>query len=139
MRHPDGTALFDWDFYNITGTANFMLSEQAGADKKDIDRTQLVPEGMHEASRGRDMIKRHLGNLGTIGNGLAELLGLMVLVTESTARHPHLARGMPSWPSAPPRHSRHFFLTLIKKRCAKFLNSRNLYYHIAKLSYKPNV
>ena len=40
MRHPDGTALFDWDFYNITGTANFMLSEQAGADKKDIERTQ---------------------------------------------------------------------------------------------------
>jgi AcrR family transcriptional regulator len=28
MRHPDGTALFDWDFYNITETANFMLTEQ---------------------------------------------------------------------------------------------------------------
>jgi hypothetical protein len=40
MRHPVGTALFDWDFYNITETANFMLSEQAGADKKDIERTQ---------------------------------------------------------------------------------------------------
>lgn len=28
MRHPDGSALFDWDFYNITETANFILTEQ---------------------------------------------------------------------------------------------------------------
>ena len=42
MRHPDGTALFDWDFYNITGTANFMLSEQAGADKKDIEKKSCL-------------------------------------------------------------------------------------------------
>jgi hypothetical protein len=28
MRHPDGPALFDWDLYNITETANFMLRWQ---------------------------------------------------------------------------------------------------------------
>jgi Abortive infection C-terminus len=66
--------------------------------KKTLIGLKLVPEGMHEASRGSDMIKRLLSNLGTIGNGLAELLGLMVLVTGSTAstlsaRHAKLAVG----------------------------------------------
>ena len=39
MRHPDGTALFDWDFYNITETANFMLTEhESGNNYLVIDR-----------------------------------------------------------------------------------------------------
>ena len=66
--------------------------------KKTLKGLKLVPEGMHEAARGSDMIKRLLGNLGTIGNGLAELLGLMVLFTGSmasalSARHAKLAVG----------------------------------------------
>jgi hypothetical protein len=36
----------------------------------------LVPEDVNEASRGADVIKRLLSNLGTIGNGIAELRGL---------------------------------------------------------------
>lgn len=36
----------------------------------------LVPEGVPDAARGADVIKRLLSNLGTIGNGLAELRGL---------------------------------------------------------------
>jgi len=36
----------------------------------------LVPEDVHEATRGADVIKRLLSNLGTIGNGIAELRGL---------------------------------------------------------------
>lgn len=35
-----------------------------------------MPEGIHEASRGSDIIKRLLSNLGTIGNGLADLRGV---------------------------------------------------------------
>lgn len=37
---------------------------------------RLVPEGVSEEARGRDVIKRILSNLGAIGNGLAELRGL---------------------------------------------------------------
>ena len=37
---------------------------------------KLVPEGIPETARGADIIKRLLSNLGTIGNGLAELRGL---------------------------------------------------------------
>lgn len=40
---------------------------------KELD---LVPESVHEATRGRDTVKRILSNLSTIGNGLAELRGL---------------------------------------------------------------
>jgi hypothetical protein len=40
---------------------------------KELD---LVPESVHEASRGKDTVKRILSNLSTIGNGLAELRGL---------------------------------------------------------------
>jgi Abortive infection C-terminus len=66
--------------------------------EKTLKGLKLAPEGIHEASRGSDIIKRLLSNLGTIGNGLAELLGLMVLVTGSmasalSARHAKLAVG----------------------------------------------
>jgi len=37
---------------------------------------RLIPEGIPDSARGSDVIKRLLSNLGTIGNGLAELRGL---------------------------------------------------------------
>lgn len=44
--------------------------------KATLKELKLVPEGIDEAARGADVIKRLLSNLGTIGNGLAELRGL---------------------------------------------------------------
>ena len=44
--------------------------------KETLKELKLVPEGIPEAARGADVIKRLLSNLGTIGNGLAELRGL---------------------------------------------------------------
>ena len=44
--------------------------------KETFKELRLVPEGVPEASRGTDVIRRLLSNLGTIGNGLAELRGL---------------------------------------------------------------
>ena len=44
--------------------------------KETLRELKLVPEGVADASRGADVIKRLLGNLGTIGNSLAELRGL---------------------------------------------------------------
>jgi hypothetical protein len=44
--------------------------------KETLKELKLIPEGIHEAKRGADVIKRLLSNLGTIGNGLAELRGL---------------------------------------------------------------
>ncbi len=44
--------------------------------KDTLKALKLVPEGINEAARGADVIKRLLSNLGTIGNGLAELRGL---------------------------------------------------------------
>jgi hypothetical protein len=47
--------------------------------KETLKELKLVPEGIPEAARGADVIKRllsNLGTLGTIGNGLAELRGL---------------------------------------------------------------
>jgi hypothetical protein len=44
--------------------------------KATLKELKLVPEGIPEAARGADVIKRLLSNLGTIGNGLAELRGL---------------------------------------------------------------
>lgn len=44
--------------------------------KATLKELQLVPEGIHDRARGSDVIKRVLSNLGTIGNGLAELRGL---------------------------------------------------------------
>jgi hypothetical protein len=35
-----------------------------------------VPEGVSEAARGGDVVRRILQNLGAIGNGIAELRGL---------------------------------------------------------------
>jgi hypothetical protein len=44
--------------------------------KETLKELKLVPEGVSDASRGADAIKRLLSNLGAIGNGLAELRGL---------------------------------------------------------------
>jgi hypothetical protein len=44
--------------------------------KATLKELGLVPEGIPEKSRGNDIVKRLLQNLGTIGNGLAELRGL---------------------------------------------------------------
>ena len=44
--------------------------------KATLKELKLVPEGIPDAARGADVIKRLLSNLGTIGNGLAELRGL---------------------------------------------------------------
>lgn len=44
--------------------------------KETLKELKLVPECIPEAARGADVIKRLLSNLGTIGNGLAELRGL---------------------------------------------------------------
>lgn len=44
--------------------------------KETLKELKLVPEGIPDAARGADVIKRLLSNLGTIGNGLAELRGL---------------------------------------------------------------
>jgi len=59
-----------------------------------------VPEGVAEARRGADVIKRLLSNLGTIGNALAELRGLygtghgkLVKSSGLNVRHAKLAVG----------------------------------------------
>jgi hypothetical protein len=44
--------------------------------KETLKELKLVPDGIPDAARGSDVIKRLLSNLGTIGNGLAELRGL---------------------------------------------------------------
>ena len=44
--------------------------------KETLKELKLVPDGVPDAARGADVIKRLLSNLGTIGNGLAELRGL---------------------------------------------------------------
>jgi hypothetical protein len=44
--------------------------------KETLKELKLVPNGIPDAARGSDVIKRLLSNLGTIGNGLAELRGL---------------------------------------------------------------
>jgi hypothetical protein len=44
--------------------------------KETLKALKLVPEDISEATRGHEVIKRLLSNLGTIGNGLAELRGL---------------------------------------------------------------
>lgn len=44
--------------------------------RETLKELKLVPEGVPDASRGADVIKRILGSLGAIGNGLAELRGL---------------------------------------------------------------
>jgi hypothetical protein len=44
--------------------------------KDTLRELKLVPEGVHDATRGADVLKRLLQSLGTIGNNLAELRGL---------------------------------------------------------------
>ena len=44
--------------------------------KETLKELKLVPDGVPDSARGSDVIKRLLHNLGTIGNGLAELRGL---------------------------------------------------------------
>ena len=44
--------------------------------KETLKELKLVPEGIPDAARGADVIRRLLRNLGSIGNGLAELRGL---------------------------------------------------------------
>jgi hypothetical protein len=68
--------------------------------KETLKELKLIPEGIHEATRGADVIKRLLSNLGTIGNGLAELRGLYGTghgkhgrTTGLGARHAKLAVG----------------------------------------------
>jgi len=68
--------------------------------KETLKELKLVPEGIPDSARGADVIKRLLSNLGTIGNGLAELRGLYGTghgkhgtVSGLTARHAKLAVG----------------------------------------------
>ena len=44
--------------------------------KETLKELKLVPDGVPDSARGSDVVKRLLSNLGTIGNGLAELRGL---------------------------------------------------------------
>lgn len=44
--------------------------------KTTLKELNLVPEGVSEAARGGDVVRRILQNLGSIGNGLGELRGL---------------------------------------------------------------
>jgi Abortive infection C-terminus len=44
--------------------------------KETLKELKLVPDSVPDSARGSDVIKRLLNNLGTIGNGLAELRGL---------------------------------------------------------------
>ena len=44
--------------------------------KDTLKELKLIPEGVPDETRGRDVVKRLLQNLGAIGNGLAELRGL---------------------------------------------------------------
>jgi hypothetical protein len=55
----------------VTGTPDI-----PALTKETLKELKLVPEGIPDAARGGDVIKRLLQNLGTIGNGLAELRGL---------------------------------------------------------------
>lgn len=68
--------------------------------KETLKELKLVPEGISDAARGADVIKRLLSNLGTIGNGLAELRGLYGTghgkhgaATGISSRHAKLAVG----------------------------------------------
>lgn len=82
----------------ISGTPDIpTLTKQA------LKELKLVPDGIHESVRGFDIIRRLLQNLGTIGNGLAELRGLYgtghgqhVETKRLSARHAKLAVGAAS-------------------------------------------
>ena len=71
--------------------------------KETLKELKLVPDHVPDAARGADVIKRLLSNLGTIGNGLAELRGLYGTghgkhgsATGLGARHAKLAVGAAS-------------------------------------------
>jgi hypothetical protein len=79
----------------VTGTPDIST-----LTKVTLKELKLIPEGIHETTRGADVIKRLLSNLGTIGNGLAELRGLYGTghgkhgsTTGLGARHAKLAVG----------------------------------------------
>jgi hypothetical protein len=55
----------------ITGSPD--IPTLTKATLKELD---LVPEGVAERAKGREVLKRVLSNLATIGQGLAELRGL---------------------------------------------------------------
>ena len=68
--------------------------------KSVLKELKLVPEGVPNEARGRDVHKRILSNLATIGNGIAELRGLYGTghgqdgrATGLTPRHARLAAG----------------------------------------------
>jgi hypothetical protein len=50
--------------------------DMSSLTKETLRELKLVPENIPESSRGADVVKRLLNNLGTIGNGLAELRNL---------------------------------------------------------------
>lgn len=71
--------------------------------KETLKELKLVPDHVPDTARGADVIKRLLSNLGTIGNGLAELRGLYGTghgkhgsATGLSARHARLAVGAAS-------------------------------------------
>ena len=71
--------------------------------KATLKELKLVPEGVPNAARGADVIKRLLSNLSTVGQGLAELRGLYGTghgqhgsASGLTARHARLAVGAAS-------------------------------------------
>lgn len=71
--------------------------------KATLKELNLVPEGVPNAARGADVIKRLLSNLSTVGHGLAELRGLYGTghgqhgsTSGLTARHAKLAVGAAS-------------------------------------------
>ena len=85
----------------IAGTADISTLTKAT-----LRELKLIPEGIPDAARGANVIKRLLSNLGTIGNGLAELRGLYGTSTASTGGRSVWAPAMRGWPSAPqPRWS----------------------------------
>jgi hypothetical protein len=71
--------------------------------KTTLKELNLVPEGVPNAARGSDVIKRLLSNLSTVGHGLAELRGLYGtghgqhgLTSGLSSRHAKLAVGAAS-------------------------------------------
>jgi hypothetical protein len=71
--------------------------------KATLKELNLVPEGVSDATRGADAVRRILQNLGAIGNGLGELRGLYGTghghegrVTGLKAHHAKLAVGAAS-------------------------------------------
>lgn len=71
--------------------------------KATLKELNLVPEGVPNAARGADVIKRLLSNLSTVGHGLAELRGLYGTghgqhgsTSGLTSRHAKLAVGAAS-------------------------------------------